>query len=186
MATQQKTNGNGDMRAIRAGFGIFLASESVVIVTLIAARFLTAGGNVGPYSQWLGAITTLFMLISGFAARSGRTAITRGDNSAMQRRLKTGVWFGVLTVASVLLQWILFAHEGVAVTQPAAEAYYVLTGIWMLIALVSGFALYAAPIRGRRIGGYTTDNHWDVDAATYFWSFAAIGWIALYVVLYFL
>ncbi|NMP20856.1 hypothetical protein [Sulfobacillus harzensis] len=184
MAMQQKSN--GDLRAIRAGFGIFLISESVILVTLIAARYLTAGGNVGPYSQWLGAITTLFILISGFAARAGRTAIVRGNNAVMQRRLGTAFWFGVLSFASVLLQWILLAHNNVPPTLPTAEAYYVITGIWMLIALVSGFVLYAAPVRGRRIGGYTVDDHWDVDAATYFWSFTAIAWIVFYVVLYFL
>ncbi len=183
----QKTRGEmEDMRAIRTGFGIFLASLSVMLVTLVAARYLTAGSTVGPYSQWLGAITTLFMLISGFAARSARTAIVRGNNQAMQSRLGLGFWFGVLTVAAVLLQWILLNNQGVPVTLPAAEVYYVLTGIWMLLAVVSGFVLYASKARGRRIGGYTVDNHWDVDAATYFWTWTAMGWIVLYIVLYFI
>lgn len=184
MAMQQESK--NELLAIRTGFGIFLASMSVVIVTLIAARYLTANGDVGSYSQLLGAITTLFALISGFAARSGRSAIVKGDNQTMQRRVRLGFWFGVLTVLSIILQWALLQWNHVPVTAPTAEVYYVLTGIWMLIALVSGFALYASAARGRRIGGYTVENHWDVDAGTYFWSFTILSWIVLYVVLYFL
>ena len=176
----QKSKTELEMRGIRTGFGIFLASQCVVFATLIAARYLTASGNVGAYSQWLGAITTLFMVISGLSARAGRFAISRGDNGAMQGRIVTAFWFGVLTVASVLLQWILLAHNGVPVTTPTAEVYYVLTGIWLLYALSSGFVLYASSVRGRRIGGYTVQDHWDVDAATYFWSFTALAWIVVY------
>ncbi|MCL5116749.1 MAG: hypothetical protein M1272_06330 [Firmicutes bacterium] len=187
MASQQNTNGKSDVRAIRAGFGIFLTSMSVVIVTLIAARYLTAGGAVGTWSQWLGAITTLFMLISGFLARAGRTAIlARGDNQTMQSRIRLSFWFGVLTVASIFLQWVLLAHQGVPITAPTAEVYYILTGIWMLLALVSGFGLIASAIRGRRIGGYTEADNWNVEGSTYFWHFTVVAWLVLYVVLYFL
>lgn len=173
-----------ELRAIRGGFGLFLASESVIFVTLIAARYLTAGGNIGPWSQWLGAVITLLILLSGFITRAGRQAILRGDNPAMQSRIRTGFWLGVAAVAGIWLQWILFGQSGVAVTLPTAEVYYVLTGIWMLVAIISGFALWASTVRGRRIGGYTVDNHWDVDAATFFWMFTCLGWIVMYVVLY--
>ncbi len=182
----QGSSQNGNLRAIRGGFGLFLAAESVVFVTLIAARYLTAGGNIGPYSEWLGAVTTALIIASTLLARAGRSAVARGNNSAMQSRLKTGFWLGVAAVAAVLLQWILLAQQAVPVTLPTAEVYYVLTGIWMAFAIVAGFGLYAAPVRGRRIGGYTVDNHWDVDASTYFWMFTCLGWIVLYVVLYIL
>lgn len=174
------------LRPLRAGFGIFLASMSVIFVTLIAARYLTAGGRVGPYSQVLGAIITLFMLVSGFLARSGRMAIFHGNNATMRRYLSLSFWVGVLGGASIFLQWILLSHMAVPVTDPTAEVYYVLTGIWLLVALVAGFVLLAANIRGRRIGGYTVENHWDVDAATYFWTFAVFAWVVVYVVLYLL
>lgn len=180
----QRSNERDELRAIRGGFGIFLVSGSVYFVTLIAARYLTAGGNIGPYSEWLGAITTAFILVSGITARAGRAAIARGNNPAMQKRIKTGFWFGVLAVAAVFLQWILLNGQSVPVTLPTAEVYYILTGIWMLFAIVAGFVLYASTVRGRRIGGYTVDNHWDVDAATYLWMFTCMGWIVMYVVLY--
>lgn len=182
----EKPQESSELRAIRGGFGLFLASESVVFVTLIAARYLTAGGNIGPWSEWLGVIITLFMVISGIMTRSGRQAIVRGDNRAMQRRIRTGFGFGVLAVAGIWLQWILFAQQGVNVTLPTAEVYYVLTGIWMLFAILSGFGLWAATVRGRRIGGYTVDNHWDVDASAFFWMFTCLAWIVMYIVLYIL
>lgn len=185
MATQ-KANGNGDIQAIRTGFGLFLVSESVVFVTLMAARFLTAGGSVGTWSQGLGVVITLFILISGFATRAARRAIVRGDNAAMQGRLRLGLWFGVLAVAGIFLQWVLLNGQGVPVTAPTAEVYYVITGIWMLFAILSGFGIYAAGVKGRRIGGYTVDDHWNVDGSTYFWEFTCIAWIAMYVVLYFI
>lgn len=183
MAIQRPQEDN-DLRAIRGGFGLFLMSESVVFVTLIAARYLTAGNNIGPWSEWLGAIITLFILLSGFLAHLGRRAIVGGDNQAMQGRLRSGFGFGVAAVAGVFLQWILFSQAAVPVTLPTAEVYYVLTGIWMLFAILSGFALWASTVRGRRIGGYTRDNHWDVDAATYFWMFTCLAWIVMYLVLY--
>ena len=182
----QRPGERTDLRAMRGGLGLFLASQSVVFVTLIAARYLTAGGNIGPWSETLGAVITLFILISGLLARSGRQAILRGDNRTMQSRIRTGFWFGVLAVAGVWLQWILFGQQAVPVTLPTAEVYYVLTGIWMLFAILSGFGLWAATVRGRRIGGYTVDNHWDVDASTFFWVFTCLAWIVMYVVLYIL
>ena len=114
----QRPGERTDLRAMRGGLGLFLASQSVVFVTLIAARYLTAGGNIGPWSETLGAVITLFILISGLLARSGRQAILRGDNRTMQSRIRTGFWFGVLAVAGVWLQWILFGQQAVPVTLP--------------------------------------------------------------------
>jgi heme/copper-type cytochrome/quinol oxidase subunit 3 len=155
-----------------------------VFVTLIAARYLTAGGNIGPWSEWLGVVATILAVLSGVMARAGRQAIVRGDNPTMARRLRWAFWLGVALVACVWLQYILFGQQAVPVTLPTAEVYYVLTGIWMLFAIISGFALWAAPVRGRRIGGYTVNNHWDVDAATYFWMFTMMAWVVVWAVLY--
>ncbi len=53
-----------EIKHYRAGFSLFLISQGVVFLVLIAVRYLIAGSKVGPYSQWLGAAVTIVMLWS--------------------------------------------------------------------------------------------------------------------------
>jgi len=173
------------LRGYRAGFGIFLASQGVVFTTLISARYITASGHIGFYSEALGAITTALMLISGISGRTARSAIKGGNLAAMDARLGAGLWFGILGVLSILLQWVLLAHMNVPVTAPTSEVYYALTGVWLLYSLIGLFVLFATRARGRRVG-YTADNYWDAEAGTLLWEFVVIAWVVMYLVLYIL
>ena len=85
-------------------------------------------------------------------------------------------------LAGGFLRWILVGLADVLVTLPTAEVYYVLTGIWMLFTILSGFAMWTGTVRGRRIGSYARDNHWDTDAANYFWELTYFAWIGMYVI----
>lgn len=181
---------NGDseqamhLRAIRGGYGVFLASQAVVYVTVIAVRYLMAYGRVGPYSQGLGAVITLAMIISVLATRSSRAAVKNGDLGSMAGRLMIGTVLGLAAFVLVLIQWVNLRASGLPVTTPTLEVYFTLTGFWLLYALIGIFLLVAARSRGLRVG-YTPDNHWDLDAATYMWEFVTIAWVVSYVVLYF-
>lgn len=182
-------NGNGDsamtMRAVRGGYGIFLASQAVVFVTAIAVRFLMAYGHVGPYSQGLGAVITLIMVISALTARSARSSVKNGDLGGMASRVMSGAVLGIAAFALVVIQWVTLRSSGLPVTTPTLEVYFTITGFWLLYALIGIFLLVAARARGLRVG-YTPDNHWDLEAATYMWEFVAIAWVVSYVVLYFM
>ncbi|MDA8192920.1 MAG: cytochrome c oxidase subunit 3 [Thermaerobacter sp.] len=180
-------NGNDDpayvLRGVRTGFGVFLASQTVVFITIIAVRFLMAYGSVGPYSQALGAVITVLMVASALVARTSRQAVKNGDLSAMAGRLVVALALGAAAFLLVLLEWVALRQSGIAMTTPTLEVYFTLTGFWLLYALIGGFLLIAARARGLRVG-YTAASHWDLEAATYFWTFVALAWIAVYLVLY--
>lgn len=177
-------NGVG-IKHYRAGFILFLISQAVVFMVLIAVRFLIAGGKVGPYSQPLGVVITVVMLLSAWLAKRSRNAVQAGNSEAVQKRLASAMWLGVLAFALVLIMWTMVRNDGYSVTMPSLEVFWVATGFWLVYVLLGLFVLFAARSRGRLVG-YTPDNDWDLEASSHFWTFVTVGWIALWIAFFFL
>ena len=169
----------------RAGFSLFLISQAVVFMVLIAVRYLIAGGKVGPYSQSLGVVITVVMLISAWLAYSARKAAEHDNGQAIQTRLTGAFWLGVLAFALVLIMWTLVKNAGYSVTLPSLEVFWVGTGFWLVYVLLGLFLLFAARSRGRLVG-YTPAQHWDLEASSHFWNLVTAGWIALWIVFFLL
>ncbi len=169
-----------EIKHYRAGFSLFLISQAVVFMVLIAVRYLIAGSKVGPYSQWLGAAVTVVMLWSAIQAKRANLAADKGDHEAILKRLQGAFWLGVLAFLLVVLTWVGVRAGGYPIKLPSLEVFWVATGFWLVYVLLGLFVLFAARSRGIRVG-YVPESHWDLEASSRFWSLVALGWVALWV-----
>ncbi len=169
-----------EIKHYRAGFSLFLISQGVVFLVLIAVRYLIAGSTVGPYSQWLGAAVTVVILWSAIQAKRANLAADQGNHEAILKRLHGAFWLGVLAFLLVVLTWVGVRAGGYPVKMPSLEVFWVATGFWLVYVLLGLFVLFAARSRGMRVG-YSPASHWDLEASSRFWSLVALGWVALWI-----
>ncbi len=169
-----------EIKHYRAGFSLFLISQAVVFLVLIAVRYLIAGSTVGPYSEWLGALTTVVMLWSALQAKRANMAADKGDHAAILRRLQGAFWLGVLAFLLVILTWVGIRAGGYSIKMPSLEVYWVASGFWLFYVLLGLFVVFAARARGIRVG-YRPESHWDLEASSRLWSLIALGWVGIWI-----
>jgi cytochrome c oxidase subunit 3 len=167
-------------RVLRSTMGIFLASQVVVVIVLASLRFLIARETVVGVNQTLGILSAVLALVSGYLGTRARAAVAAGDALGCHRLLGWALGIGALAAAVMFVQWIAFhvppgSHYG--------EIFFVTTGGWLLYELAALFVVLAARYRGLRVV-YTPQNHWDVEAATLFLSWASLLAPVTYILLY--
>lgn len=170
----------GTLRAHRAAFGLFLASQVVVFVVLASVRFLIAQESVAGVNQLLGIVAVALALVAAYAGIRARAAAARDLPLDCDRRLGTALVAGALAMAAMFAQWIVL---GVAPGSHYGEVFYAMSGTWLVYLLIGLFLVLAARSRGRRVV-YTAANHWDVEAPTLFLSWTALIGVVVYILLY--
>ena len=168
------------LRAYRAVFGLFLASQVVVFIVLASVRFLIAQEAVAGVNQILGIVSAILALGAAYAGIRARAAASADRPVDCDRRLGTALSLGALAMAPMLVQWIVL---GVAPGSHYGEVFYAMSGTWLVYLLIALFVVLAARARGRRVV-YTAANHWDVEAPTMFLAWSALIGVVVYVLLY--
>lgn len=171
------------MRAYRFGFQVFIATQVVPFVVLFSTKYLFDGSYVDPrMSQLLGLLQAVLALASIFTARGALAAIRGGDAVQMASKLNQSLVLGVAALVTLFYQW---GNHMTVAWDRFGETYYTVTGTSAFYFLIALFTMFAASKRVARVGA-TADNHWDVESAVMFWVFAALAWIATYIVMYLL
>jgi cytochrome c oxidase subunit 3 len=167
----------------RLGLWLFIASESVIFLTLLTSRFYMQGVfRPAEMNQVLGLIITLILLASSFFANRAEVAIAHGDHSGFARNILVTIALGlVFLVGVVAVEWpealsfaplstgygtLFFATTGM-------HAFHVLSGV-IILALVF--------VQGQR--GRLAEDHWSAEGAIIYWHFVDIVWVFVYPTLY--
>ncbi|MCY0897972.1 MAG: cytochrome c oxidase subunit 3 [Firmicutes bacterium] len=165
--------------ALRWGFRLFLGIQLIPFIVLFTLRYELDGYYVAPtVNQWLGVAENILMLASLVTVWQGLTAIRENDRETMQRRLKWTSALGALYLALLIYDWsqrvvpVGTRFGGMFYTTIGVSAFYTAAGLFVLVATVV------------RTGRVVTDaqNHWDVEAAAWYWVFQ--GAIAVLMNLY--
>lgn len=183
MAVNNHTYGQTDeVRTLRGSFRMMVAVQFIVFVTLFTLRFDFAGSVVNANANvWVGALETLLVLLAAYAGGWSLRSARQGNAASYERYSWFASFFGFASVLLMVFQW---RSLGLDVSNHYAEAYYMVTGFWMLYALVGALLYWAMRARNRRIP-FTAENHWDAEAVTTFGVVPLIAWIAIFVIMYF-
>ncbi len=179
------------------GFILFLASEVMFFGGLFAAYFIAradapawpppltpeqiAEGVKLELEVVLPAISTGILVVSSITMQYAVWQIQKGNQGGMLWGLFISLALGIVFLAAQLYDYTqlhFLADDTIYGT-----TFYTLTGFHG--AHVAGGALFIAVVTVRGLGGqFTAENHEAVEAASMYWHFVDVVWIALFTVLY--
>ena len=167
----------------RIGFWLFLFSESMLFLGLLAGRFYLQGTfRPEALSQTLGLVITSVLLVSSLTAYRAETAITHGEQDAFLNNTLLTLALGVLFMAGVGYEWSQ-ALQHFPPSTPFGTVFFSMTGMHALHVLSGVFLLALLYANGRR-GKYSADNHWAPEAIVKYWHMVDVVWVFFYAALY--
>lgn len=167
----------------RLGFWLFLLSESMLFVGLLASRFYLQGTHrPESLSQLLGLAITSILLVSSLTAYQAEAAIAAGDQESFLRNTLWTILLGVAFTAGVAYEWSqAFLHFPPSTV--FGTVFFSMTGMHALHVL-SGIALLLLLYRNGRLGKYSATEHWAPEAIVKYWHMVDVVWVFFYVALY--
>lgn len=167
----------------RIGFWLFLFSESMLFLGLLAGRFYLQGTfRPETLSQTLGLTITSVLLASSLTAYRAETAITHGEHDAFLNNTLLTLALGVLFMAGVGYEWSQ-ALQHFPPSTSFGTVFFSMTGMHALHVLSGVFLLALLYYNGRR-GKYSADNHWVPEAIVKYWHMVDVVWVFFYAALY--
>jgi cytochrome c oxidase subunit 3 len=170
------------LRISRVGLWLFILSESMLFVGVLATRFSLLGTDVHEaVSQQIGLAITSILLASSYTAFRAEHAARSGDRPGLLRYTAMTLVLGIVFVGGVTLEWVEAFHDfppgtifgTVFFTMTGIHAFHVITGLVFLA------IIYA----GARRGTYESDA-WPVEAGVKYWHFVDVVWVFFYPALY--
>ncbi len=166
----------------RIGLWLFIASESMLFVGLLGARFSLLGTEVHEaVSQPIGLAITSILLASSYTAFRAEHAAGSGDRAGLLRYTALTLVLGGLFVAGVVFEWIEAFHDFPPDTD-FGTVFFTMTGMHAFHVL-TGLAFLAIVFANARRGAYEGDA-WPVEAAVKYWHFVDVVWVFFYPALY--
>lgn len=185
------------------GFILFIASEVMFFGGLFAAYFIAradaaqwppedilnqmkAAGEIGQnvkleLETTLPAIATSILIISSFTMQIGVFQIQKGNRTGM-------IWWLFVTIVLGLAFLSMQMYDYSQLPFRSGDTiygttFYTLTGFHG--AHVAGGVIFMTVVLVRSMGGnFSAEHHEAVEAASFYWHFVDIVWIALFTTLY--
>lgn len=168
-------------QSYRGGLVIFLISESMFFVSLLATRFVLAGdGHPAQLDQVLAAVLTILMLLSLFPATLMQRAARHANWDGVRTWAATTLGAGLVVLAGVMWEW---ATGDISAQSRFGGIYYLTVAMHTLHILI-GLLLLVAVITRVRSGKFTRTSHFGVEAGQLFWYLVVGLWVAVWAVLY--
>ena len=185
------------------GFILFAASEVMFFGGLFAAYFIARADS----TQWppndvltamkaagtaketvelhlefvLPLIATVVLVISSVTMQLAVMAIQKGNRSGMIRFLIISVSLGLLFLALQMYDYSQLSFR--AGDTIFGTTFYTLTGFHGAHVAGGAIFIFVCLMRGMG-GGFSARNHEAVEAASFYWHFVDIVWIALFTIIY--
>jgi cytochrome c oxidase subunit 3 len=168
----------------RLGLWLFIISESMIFLALLATRFYMQGTNrPAEVNQLLGLAITAVLLLSSFTANRAEIAIAHGDRQSFLRLLGATIVMGLIFLGVVVfIEWPEAMHFAPPSTG-YGTAFFALTGMHAFHVLTGLIILGIGWLNGRQ-GRYTTEDHWGAEAGIIYWHFVDVIWVFVYPTLY--
>lgn len=167
----------------RLGLWLFLVSDAFVFGGLYIARFYLLGTSSRPeVNQFVGLIVTSILLLSSFFMNRAETCMATGDEKGFFRNAGLTLGLGSMFLIGVVgVEWQI-APYGPA-HSAAYSLFYTMTGFHAFHVL-TGLIFIAIVYRNTRLGLYSSERHWPVEAAAVYWHFVDVIWVFFYPALY--
>jgi cytochrome c oxidase subunit 3 len=169
----------------RFGLWLFLLSDSFVFGALAAARFNLLGLTRPDLNQYLGLIVTSVLLLSSFFMNRAEASMEHGDRAGFTVGIIATLVLGAAFIGGVLgVEWPSAIANGVTPSSSAGGSiFFMMTGMHALH-VITGLVFLGIVLRKGRMGLYSAEKHWGVEAAAIYWHFVDVVWIFFYPALY--
>lgn len=168
----------------RLGLWLFIASESVLFLGFLIARYYMQGVHRPPeVNQLLGLVLTVILLVSSFTANRAEVSIGHDDRPAFLRNLLFTIGLGVLFLLGVVaVEWPEAMHFAPPSTG-YGTALFSLTGLHAFHVLTGVIILLLVFLNGQR-GRFSARDYWGVQGPVIYWHFVDVAWVFIYPTLY--
>jgi cytochrome c oxidase subunit III len=173
------------------GLFMFLLAEGMIFVGLFTA-YLTFR-SVSPVwppagtptlELWLPGVNTIILIASSFVIHEADKAIKKNDVAGLRTWFLATAVMGVTFLVGQLYEY--FHLEFGLKTNLFASTFYVLTGFHGLHVAFGLILIASVWWRSQKVGHYSSDHHFGVEAAELYWHFVDFVWILLFLLLYIL
>ena len=181
MVTATQTASRLETGNRQLGLWLFVGSETMIFIALLAARFYLQGTHIPEEANQVIALTiTSILLLSSITAYTAETAYTQGNPRLFVRAMWATIVLGLAFLVGVGFEWReafeAFPPETgfgtVFFTMTGMHAFHVLTGL-----------LFLGIVLGRGQADPKGDS-WPVEAGVKYWHFVDVVWIFFYPALY--
>jgi heme/copper-type cytochrome/quinol oxidase subunit 3 len=169
----------------RLGLLLFMASETMLFLAMMAARFYLAGTfKPEGLNMGLGLGLTAILLVSSFAGYRGVGAIGRGNRRGFILWIAIAAVLGIIFTSIVVgVEWPAAAHEFPLNSEDPqirsySTAFYAMTGLHVFHLLQGLLGLILLVWLGVR-GHFSADSHWGATGVVRFWTFVDIMWLVI-------
>ncbi len=175
-----------DLKNKRFALFLWRVANGGVFVFFVFANYLMRQQTTWPppgverLSATIPTIITLGLLVSAWTASSVQRAIRRDDRAGMQRSIILTLVLGLAFLIGIAFVWRQVPFSG-----SYSSIFFTMTAFHALHVLV-GMLLFGFVYRKAQRGGYTSQEHWGVEATVVFWHFVDLMWLMYFVVLYML
>ncbi len=173
----------------------FLSSEFLFFGALITNYLLFSSRDFaqGPtpseiYDIPFTSVSSFVLLMSSLTMVLAHNAVSRRDQSATRTWLLATAMLGSVFLAGQVFEFTEFVTvEGMTLnTNPAASAFYVLTGFHGTHVAIGVIMLLALFGLSKRLGGLTDKQFLNLELVGLYWHFVDIIWIVIFTVVYLL
>ncbi len=171
----------------RLGLWLFIASDSMIFIILLVARFALFGTYRPPeLNQELGFALTVILLASSLTAYRAEASIATGDRKGLQLNLLLTALFGTAFLLGVIgLEWPEAPHVGIVPQEGFGISFFSMTGLHAFHVLTGVIMLILVYLNARR-GAYSAESYWGVEGTVKYWHFVDLVWVFFYPALYLL
>ena len=205
MADVAHTDGHHDVHEStgidnrKLGMWVFLSSEFMFFGALISnymlfkgrdySAFVPAGQSVilprELYDIPFTSVSSFVLLMSSLTMVLAHDALASGDQNRTRVWLAATGLLGSVFVGGQVFEFTEFVQQGMTLsTNPAASAFFVLTGFHgahVFLGILMLLSLYGI---SKRQGGLTESQGLNVELVGLYWHFVDIIWIVIFTIVY--
>jgi cytochrome c oxidase subunit 3 len=167
----------------RIGLWLFIASETMVFVALLVARFSLQGTfRPDELDQQIGLVITGILLLSSLTAYRAEARIASGNTKSFIRYTLATILLGLIFLAGVAFEWSQ-ALGHFPPTTGFGTIFFTMTGMHAFHVVTGLIALLLLYLNGRR-GSYSQEDYWGAEGVVKYWHFVDVVWVFFYPALY--
>lgn len=178
----------------KLGMWIFLSSEFLFFGALISAYLLYGNGQFEGtvprevYDIPFTSVSSFVLLMSSLTMVLAHHALSVGDQNGTKTWLLATGLLGAVFLGGQVFEFTEFItiYDMTLTTNPAASAFFVLTGFHGLHVLIGVLMLLSLVGISRRQGGLSEKQGLNLELVGLYWHFVDIIWIVIFTLVYLL
>jgi cytochrome c oxidase subunit 3 len=191
MTSQCAENSENRLIVARIGMMIFLLTEAMMFITLIAAYVVLRFGSLSWPSPGtphlpvvITSINTVILIASSFFLHQAGQKIKNGDQKGLTSGLAWTVALGTVFLVIQGYEWLHLIGKGLTLKNGAfASCFFTITGFHGLHVLIGVLVLAVILILSMK-RKFNQNSHSPVVVGGMYWHFVDIVWILIFASLY--